>query len=53
MQTNFDVYQNGKLIHILQFNYEVSPQKIREDMQNRDGFEGPLVIVKKPMIKTK
>lgn len=53
MQTSFDVYQNGTLVHVLQFNYDVSPQKIQKDMIERDGFQGPLIVVKKPMIKTK
>jgi len=53
MQTSFDVYQNGKLIHVLQFNYDVSPQKIKQDMGERDGFQGPLLVVKKPMLKVK
>lgn len=53
MQTTFEIYRNGQLILERQFNYDVSPQKLKQDMEERDGFEGPLLIVKKPMIKTK
>ena len=52
MQTQFDVYRNGELLHKLQFNYDVSPQKLKHDMENRDDFKGPLLVVKKPAIKT-
>lgn len=53
MQTAFEVYRHGECIHTLKFNYDVSPQKLKHDMENRDGFEGPLVVIKKAMIKTR
>lgn len=52
MVTSFDVYRNGRYIDTFTFNYDVAPQKVRDDMETRDGFEGPLTVVKKPMIKT-
>lgn len=53
MQTEFEIYRNGQLIMTHKFNFDVSPQKLKEDMEQRDGFEGPLLIVKKPMVKAK
>lgn len=52
MQTSFEVYRDGQLLHTLEFNYDVAPQKLKQDMEERDGFEGPLLVVKKPMIRT-
>lgn len=52
MQTQFDIYRNGVLLHTLEFNYDVAPQKLKQDMEERDGFEGPLLVVKKAVIKT-
>jgi len=53
MQTQFDIYRNGELLHTLAFNYDVAPQKLKQDMEDRDGFEGPLLVVKKPAIITR
>jgi hypothetical protein len=53
MQTTFEVYRNGQLILKERFNYDVTPQKLKRDMEERDGFHGPLIVIKKPMIKAK
>lgn len=51
MLTAFRVYRYGELIHVFHMNYGLSPQKLAKDMTDRDGFEGPLLVVKNPAIK--